>query len=160
LLSGWAICHYLRAIFSEWGFGCFFYRSLASRDSYYFLLFVIGKGGPDEVITIRFSDHEPGPTTKEHPPTIDASLSKSRRNATTYIRVLERIAQTYGHEIPAYVKPLLDRTAYRNYALRLQQNKSQRQSSSVFYTYTGASAFELGLKSPDINRESTVHTNS
>jgi hypothetical protein len=159
LLSGWAICHFLRNVFAEWGFGCFFYRSLVSRDSFYFFLFITGKGDP-EVITIRFSDHEPGSTTKEHPPTIEASLSKSRRNATTYIRVLERIAQTSGREIPSYIKPFLDRTAYRNYALRLQLNKSQQHYSSVFYTYTGVSAYELGLTSPDINRESTVRMDS
>jgi hypothetical protein len=160
LLSGWPIIHFLRAIFTGWGFGCFFYRSLVSRDSFYLLLFVISKGGPDEVITIRFSDHEPGPATKEHPPMIDASISKARRNSTTYIRVLERIAQTYGCEIPAYVKPLLDRTAYRNYALRLQLNKSQRHCGSVFYTYTGASAYELGLKSPAESCDPTVRLDS
>jgi hypothetical protein len=115
---------------------------MVSRDSFYYQV-CIPAGPQSEIFFIRISDHEPGRRGGERRIAYDVSITKARKNTTTYPKLIAKLAKQYGKAIPAWVAQLLDNDAYRQLRLWQQKNSSRRERviGGRFYAVTSPALF-------------------
>jgi hypothetical protein len=124
-LSGVGVCRFLCRIFNQWEFSPFFYRSSVSGETYYILL-TVPEGQKNKRIVIRCSDHAPKRWKDIKPADYEVALTMARKDATGYPKLLLKLANLYGKELPPVMTHLLKPENYRFYRLWQQQNTSHK----------------------------------
>ena len=127
-----AISRYLASVIRNWGYQVYWNPSDDSESRY--LKVYLGTRESPKSFHIRISDHSVPPKKLWVVFDIDVYCEYEREGATSYVKLLSKLAEELGRSLPPALEKLKAGTApYKNYRVEMQRRKKLANSRRHFF---------------------------